>query len=157
MDNPLYTENSAKFNACLEQLMIKMEEADNSCIEITKDISKKEFAVVIFVAKNEEVIMKDIADYLGIPVSTTTGLIDKLEDKGFLKRVYSKEDRRSIKIALSKYGQNVHNLLMSTLGHMGATMLNGLTNNEQQTLISLLQKVAENLKDYTPMPASELV
>lgn len=146
-----YSENTLRFNACLEMLVIKMEEADNSCIEITKDLSKKEFAVVIFVARNEDVIMKDIADYLGIPVSTTTGLIDKLEDKGYLKRVYSKEDRRAIRIALSTYGQDIHDLLMRTLGNMGSTMLNGLSESEQNQLISLLEKVAENFSNYTPI------
>lgn len=146
--------NVVQFTECLEQLLIKMQEADNVCIEVTKEISKKEFSIVIFVAKKEEVIMKEIADYFNIPVSTTTGLVDKLVDKGFLRRIYSVEDRRSIKVALSKYGQSMFDLLQTTLFNMGETMLSGLTDEEQEQLIFLLQKVTTNLINYTPKPIS---
>ena len=144
-------DNISKFNNCLQFLLMKMQEADNSCIEITKDLSKREFSVVIFVGKNSEVIMKDIADYLSIPVSTTTGLVDKLVEKGYLNRVYSKEDRRAIKIALSKYGLDCFNLLESILRHMSGTMLAGLSNSDQQKFIQLMEKVTENLKEYIPL------
>ncbi len=145
-------DNIGKFNNCLQIMLIKMQEADNSCIEITKDLTKREFSVVIFVGKrNNEVIMKDIADYLSIPMSTTTGVVDKMVEKGYLKRVYSKEDRRAIKIALSKYGLDCFNLLESILRHMSGAMLAGLSEKEETTLIDLLTKLTDNLKDYIPL------
>lgn len=139
-----------EFTCCLEKLMIKMQEADETCIEITKDISKKEFSIVIFVAKKESVIMKEIADYFNIPVSTTTGIVDKLVEKGFLKRIYSQEDRRSIKVTLSKYGLGVYDLLKTTMCNMSEHMLSGLSDEEQDQLIFLLGKVTAQLSDYRP-------
>ncbi|MEO9967100.1 MAG: MarR family transcriptional regulator [Reichenbachiella sp.] len=150
MNNEFVDDKIEKFTHCLEALMMKMQEADNTCIELTKDISKRDFAVLIFVGKNEDVIMRDIATFLGIPVSTTTGVIDKLVEKGFLKRYHSKEDRRTIKIGLSKFGQDSFNLLQSTLHHMGGAMLSGLNSKEQADLIYLLEKVTSNLVNYVP-------
>lgn len=150
MNEQLVDNNIGKFTDCLEALMMKMQEADNTCIELSKDISKRDFTVLIYVGKSNDVIMRDIATFLGIPVSTTTGVIDKLVEKGYLKRYHSKEDRRTIKIGLSKFGQDSFNLLQSTLHHMGGAMLAGLSEKEQAELIFLLEKVAANLVNYVP-------
>ncbi|SMD39020.1 DNA-binding transcriptional regulator, MarR family [Reichenbachiella faecimaris] len=150
MKEELIDDKICKFTDCLEALMMKMQEADNTCVELSKDISKRDFAVLIFVGKNHDVIMRDIAMYLGIPVSTTTGVIDKLVEKGYLKRYHSKEDRRTIKIGLSKFGLDSYNLLQSTLHHMGGAMLAGLSEKEQTELIHLMERVAANLVNYVP-------
>lgn len=152
MKEELIDEKICKFTHCLEALLMKMQEADNSCIELTKDISKREFAVLTFVGKNQDVIMRDIASYLGIPVSTTTGVIDKLVEKGYLKRYHSKEDRRTIKIGLSKFGQDAFNLLQSTLHNFGGAMLSDLSDAEQEQLIYLLERISANLVNYAPTP-----
>lgn len=149
-EQELIDEKICTFTHCLEALMMKMQEADNTCIELSKDLSKRDFTVLIYVGKNSDVIMRDIATFLGIPVSTTTGVIDKLVEKGYLKRYHSKEDRRTIRIGLSKFGQDSFNLLQSTLHHMGGAMLSGLSDKEQATLITLLEKVAANLVNYVP-------
>ena len=150
MKEELVDNQICQFTHCLEALMMKMQEADNTCIELSKDISKRDFAVLTYVGKNHDVIMRDIAAYLGIPVSTTTGVIDKLVEKGYLKRYHSKEDRRTIKIGLSKFGQDSFNLLQSTLHHMGGAMLSGLNDSEQSKLIELLGKITSNLVNYVP-------
>ena len=150
MKEELVDNQICQFTHCLEALMMKMQEADNTCIELSKDISKRDFAVLTYVGKNHDVIMRDIAAYLGIPVSTTTGVIDKLVEKGYLKRYHSKEDRRTIKIGLSKFGQDSFNLLQSTLHHMGGAMLSGLDDSEQSKLIELLGKITSNLVNYVP-------
>ncbi|MDW3210829.1 MAG: MarR family transcriptional regulator [Reichenbachiella sp.] len=150
MKEGLLDDKICKFTQCLEVLLMKMQEADNTCIELSKDISKRDFSVLTFVGKNHDVIMRDIAGYLGIPVSTTTGVIDKLVEKGYLKRYHSKEDRRTIKIGLSKFGQDSFNLLQSTLHHMGGAMLGGLSEKEQGELIHLLERISENLVNYVP-------
>ena len=143
-----------KFTESLETLLMKMQEADNTCMELTKDLSKREFAVLTFVGKHNEVIMRQIADYLSIPVSTTTGVVDKMVEKGYLKRYHSDEDRRTIKIALSKYGMDSFNLLMGTLHTMVQTMLMGLEDKDQTTLVELFSKISDNLKNYVPRPAN---
>ncbi len=145
-----------RFTSALEKMLMKMQEVDNTCVELTKDISKREFSIIVFVGKQDEVIMRDIAEYLNIPMSTCTGIVDKLVEKGHLARFHSDEDRRIIKVTLSQAGKTSFHLLETTLFNMGNTMLNDLTPSEQDNLIILLEKVTLNLDQYVPAAANTL-
>lgn len=144
-----------RFTATLEKMLMKMQEVDNVCVELAKDISKRDFSIIVFVGKNEEVIMRDIAEYLNIPMSTCTGIVDKLVEKGHLARFHSNEDRRIIKVSLSKAGKASFRLMESGLFNLGNTMLSDLTKEEQENLISLLEKVTINLDQHTPMAMNQ--
>ncbi|MEP1093694.1 MAG: MarR family transcriptional regulator [Cyclobacteriaceae bacterium] len=139
-----------RFTLALEKMLMKMQEVDNSCVELTKDISKRDFSIIVFVGKQEEVIMRDIAEYLNIPMSTCTGIVDKLVEKGHLARFHSDEDRRIIKVTLSKFGRASFQLLESSLFNMGTMMLGDLKQKEQEELIKLLEKVTINLDQHVP-------
>lgn len=139
-----------RFTSALEKMLMKMQEVDNSCVELTKDISKRDFSIIVFVGKQEEVIMRDIAEYLNIPMSTCTGIVDKLVEKGHLARFHSNEDRRIIKVTLSKFGKTSFQLLESSLFNMSTTMLGDLNQKEQDELIKLLEKVTSNLDQHVP-------
>lgn len=139
-----------RFTSALETMLMKMQEVDNFCVELTKDISKRDFSIIVFVGKQEEVIMRDIAQFLNIPMSTCTGIVDKLVEKGHLRRFHSDEDRRIIKVSLSKSGKNSFHLMETSLYNLGSTMLSDLTAKEQESLIALLEKVTLNLDQHTP-------
>ena len=149
-------EKIERFTSALEMMMMKMQEVDNTCVELTKDISKRDFSIIVFVGKQEEVIMRDIANFLNIPVSTTTGIVDKLVENGYLSRYHSSEDRRIIKVGLSTQGKNSFNLLQTSLFNMGNTVLGDLTNEEREQFIGLLEKVTKNLEKHVPEPIPQL-
>ncbi len=146
-----------RFTCALEMMLMKMQEVDNTCVELTKDISKRDFSIIVFVGKQEEVIMRDIAEYLNVPMSTCTGIVDKLVEKGHLVRFHSEEDRRIIKVTLSEVGKTSFHLMKSTLFNMGNTMLSDLNKSEQENLITLLEKVTLNLDQYVPEAAESVV
>lgn len=143
-------EKIIRFTCALEKMLMKMQEVDNTCVELTKDITKREFSIITYIGKTGEVIMRDISEFLNVPMSTTTGIVDKLVDKGYLTRVHSEKDRRIVMVTLSKFGKESFELLQSTLFNMGDTMLSDLTIEEQTNLIYLLEKVTLNLDNYTP-------
>ena len=58
----------------MARLMDKMAEVDDTCVELMKDIERRELLLLCFVGDYEEVIMKDIATKMDVPVSTTTGI-----------------------------------------------------------------------------------
>ncbi len=49
--------------------------------------------------------MAAIGQYLGLTPSTMTGLVDRLEDLGFVRRGRSETDRRAIVLSLTRKGQ----------------------------------------------------
>ncbi len=120
--------------------------------ELWKDkldgLSSIEVSVLSIIEKNPDVILKDIIKILGIPGSTLTNAIDRLEKRGLIKRVISKRDRRSFGLELTEDGhlaQNEHKNSEEILWHKILSSYN--TVNERKELIRLLGKLADNLDD----------
>jgi len=89
--------------------------------------------------------MKELAGRLGITTGTTTVAVDRLERKGFARRVRAEHDRRSYIIELTEEGTlayeehhrhhlNLANEITSTLGE-----------EDTQAFISILQKINEHI------------
>ena len=115
-------------------------------VVISKD-QKVVISLIVFVGKQQQVIMRDIADFLSVPMSTTTGIVDKLVDKGYIARYHSDQDRRIIKVELSKFGKETFELMETTLFRMSDAMLGDLSDKEQNQLVKLLEKVTTNLQE----------
>ncbi|MFX0063691.1 MAG: MarR family winged helix-turn-helix transcriptional regulator [Candidatus Hermodarchaeota archaeon] len=72
----------------------------------------REFLIVIFLANQEELQMKDVVDYLDTIPSTATRKIGKLVELGLLKRMNSKKDRRIVNIRLTEEGKELYSTFM---------------------------------------------
>ncbi len=71
------------------------------------DISEIEMEIILYVDKHGPQKMKHIGETFTIKFSTLTSLVDKIEDMSLIKRVNSKEDRRSVLITLTKKGKKL--------------------------------------------------
>lgn len=58
--------------------------------------------MILFLLRNQDYKVTDLAHELGIPSSTLTGLIDRMVQKGLVDRYRSKKDRRVVIITLGK-------------------------------------------------------
>jgi MarR family 2-MHQ and catechol resistance regulon transcriptional repressor len=74
-----------------------------------------------------------------------TGLIDRLERDGCVKRVRCEEDRRVIYVALTSKGSKVVKALDEPLLTLHKDVMSHLTRAELAELIRLLEKVRESL------------
>lgn len=66
-----------------------------------------QFRIMKKVAAEGQMKMKDVGEYFNIKLSTLTSTIDKLEEKGFVKRTNSKEDRRVVYLKLTPKGKKL--------------------------------------------------
>lgn len=73
-----------------------------------------------------------------------TRMIDRLERKGFVRRVRSAEDRRVVKLALTDEGRAVYPKLVARAAGVMNRTLRGFTKSEAQQLESLLQRMLLN-------------
>jgi MarR family transcriptional regulator, lower aerobic nicotinate degradation pathway regulator len=84
---------------------------------------------------------QQLADSLDIDKSHLVGPIDRLEERGLVKRTRDAADRRRNQVALTAAGTR----LVAQLRPVGARsqrgFLNALSPAEQKTLVSLLQRV----------------
>lgn len=134
-----------QFTDALEAMLMKMQEVDNTCLEVSRDITKREFGLVALLGKHNSLIMREVADFMSVPMSTATGIVDKLVNKGYLMRFYSEEDRRIIRIGLSKYGRELYELLENVLHMFGQHILEAFTDEERDQFIFLMEKATRHL------------
>lgn len=84
---------------------------------------------------------KAIEDYLDVSHPTTTGIIKRLEDKGFVKTQINVTSRISKDVEITKTGLAVLKETGKSRGIMEKLLSSNLTAAERNTLISLLDKV----------------
>ena len=134
-----------RFTNAMEDLLMKMQEVDNSCMEVTEDISKRDFSLVIMLGKSGNLTMSEISEFLQIPMSTATNVVDKLVSKDYLARYHGQEDRRTVKVGLSKNGEVMFRLLETTMYNFGQAILSGFSEEEKEQFIGFMQRAKQNV------------
>lgn len=72
--------------------------------EVLQELSTIEVGVINIIAQQPDVIFKDICEALGLPKSTLTNIIDRLEKRGLVERAISQKDRRAYSLRLTGKG-----------------------------------------------------
>ena len=60
------------------------------------------------VARLKEATMGQLSDHMNFPMSTATGIVDRLVKKGYIERGKSDSDRRIVVITLSEKGESYY-------------------------------------------------
>ncbi len=138
-----------EFMDIFEKMIMKLEETDSKCIKLTKnaDVTKQELSLIGFIGGRGEVIMREIAEYMEIPYSTATGLVDKLTQRKFLKRINSSTDRRTVKVCLtSKKGVELFENFMKFRYEMGGQLLSILDEKDLKDVERIMKKLTASLE-----------
>ncbi len=77
--------------------------------EVLRDfpITPAQFDVLQYIFFNGDKRMTDVSNYLGITKSTTTGLVQRIVELGYLKKEKSNRDRRSYIIKITNSGKRI--------------------------------------------------
>lgn len=140
--------NINRLGTAFERLLLKLMEVDNFCVELTKDITKADLSLIGYIGRANEVIMRQVAEFCEVPLSTATWTVDKLVDKEYIKRINSLEDRRIVKVSLTKKGTGVFDLYQQKKFEMGERMLTNLSLEKQEFFIQTLEQIAKNLQSH---------
>ncbi|MEM8485332.1 MAG: MarR family transcriptional regulator [Bacteroidota bacterium] len=105
------------------------------------DYSKQELLTVDVLGMNGACRMGEIAEYLGVGQSAITSLIDRLEEKGKVVRVRSKQDRRVWLVELSKAGQDLFEVQAKNYRTVAEELIVPLADEERDTFIALLARM----------------
>ncbi len=117
--------------------------------KITRDtyvkLTMAEANALYVIGSDEPKTMKQIAEALGVAVSTPTRTIDRLVEKGFINRRVDENDRRQLLIETTSKGKKLL-LEMDEEGIiMVRSMLKNLKDEEIDSLKEILLKINENL------------
>ena len=91
--------------------------------------------------KNQE----EIAETLKIDKGTTARALKKLEEQGFVTRIKDENDNRSNKIYLNDKAKDVREGVLDVLNDWNKEITKSLTEEEEEMLKSLLEKVCKNI------------
>ncbi len=115
-------------------------------LDLDLKFSKTELFTLLFLYKMKELTMTELVDYINVPMSTATGIGDRLVKKGYILRDRSDEDRRIVILKLTKEGidfvENIKSLILKYID----LVLKDLTDEEKQFLLKVAIKIINSLK-----------
>ena len=110
------------------------------------DLSVREMHTVEAIGRKEKRMMSEVAQDLGITVGTLTTSINRLIKKGYVERSRIEEDRRVVLVELTKKGKVAHRLHERFHNEMVRSMMDSLSEREQEVLIRSLGKLNKYFK-----------
>lgn len=111
------------------------------------DLSVTEIHTIEAIGMYEEKNMSEVAADLSITVGTLTIAINNLVKKEYVLRRRSEEDRRVVKIALTKKGKLAYRIHAKFHSDMIKQTLSGITQEEEYALVKALEKLNTFFKD----------
>jgi MarR family transcriptional regulator, organic hydroperoxide resistance regulator len=110
-------------------------------LQVDLALSKQEVFALLLLERRGEIIMSEIADYVNVPMSTATGIVDRLVKNNYLDRNRSDSDRRVVMIRLAEKGK----LLVDQIKNLGSQYIesisNSLTDEERVFLLKIITKI----------------
>ena len=100
---------------------------------------------ILFIQKHC-VSMQFISDHARRDNSAITRIIDNLEKKEYIDRTLSKTDRRVKHICISKPGIKIYKKASKVANQHVSEAMIGISHNETEHLINILNKIQHNLK-----------
>jgi DNA-binding MarR family transcriptional regulator len=109
-------------------------------------ISRLELLALLFIDRTGIMTMSSLAQAMTAPMSTVTGIVDRLVKKGLLGRGGSPEDRRIVTVSLTEAGQSLVSNLQKHFHTIIGRIREVLSDEEFQLAAQLLQKVITGLQ-----------
>lgn len=101
--------------------------------------------VIAALGESGAMSMTDLASKLKVSPPTMTGVVDRLEKRGIVKREHSIVDRRSVMVALDEKGEAAFGAIIVAMVAKWRSLAFLLNDEEQAHLISILRKFEEAL------------
>ena len=101
----------------------------------------------LFHSGKEEINQKDVERALSLKNPTVTGLLKRLDEKGYILIVPSAKDRRCKKIYLTEKAYDIRRRMEADRKKVDKRLTIGMTKKEVQALRKMLDKVLYNVAD----------
>ena len=89
---------------------------------------------------------KEIEQYLNVTHTTAKGLLQRLEEKGFVRTAFDSKDGRVKNAYLTEQARKCRDELMDHICALTDQMMQGISAEEETQLFELLRRVYGNIK-----------
>lgn len=110
------------------------------------DVTSSQMDLLDYLDQKEQkaASQKEVVDYLRLSYATVSGLVGRLEAKGYLRRLSSEEDRRANRIMLTSQAEQLFEKCRQHMGARDRYLTRGFTQEEKEEFIYLLEKILKN-------------
>ena len=110
------------------------------------DITQTQIFTIMTLFEQSPVRLSQLSKKLQISAPTVTGIVDRLEKSGFVKRIPDSKDRRAINVDLTAQGRLVAKKLKITLKRKWKVLLNKLPPRDQNNYVGILRKIQRTMQ-----------
>lgn len=108
------------------------------------DLTYTQYITMMVMWEKKEVNVKELGEYLYLDSGTLTPVLKKLESKGLITRERSKEDERSLIVAITETGEQLKKKAVEIPEKMGSCI--HMSQEEISALYKLLYKVLAQIE-----------
>ncbi len=112
---------------------------------LMKDIGRGQGHVMGILLEQDGLTPKELSNTLNIRAASLGELVDKLENNGYITRKDHESDRRTFRVFLTDKGREIAIELTDIRKNALSSFFQGLSEEEQQTLEKLLDKLIASL------------
>jgi len=124
---------------------VRVEMIDALDRELSKyDISAPQLIVLAYVANKEADSAAALCKSISYDPGAMTRMIDRLQEKGLIRRTPNLEDRRATNLELTAAGRALYPQLLAAKETVQAQFLRGFGENEVHVLDGLLNRMLKN-------------
>src|SRR5206468_1378365 len=124
---------------------VRIELIDALDRELSKfDISAPQLIVLASVANKEADSASGLCKSISYDPGAMTRMIDRLEQKGLVRRLPNAEDRRATNLEITTAGRALYPQLLAAKEAVAAQFLRGFSADEVRTLEGFLNRMLEN-------------
>ena len=112
------------------------------------DITPAQTHILLYLHRRGGTVSQvEVTEHLRVKPSTVNGIIDRMEEKGLLRRSVSQTDARCRLLTLTEKGGERHEQFRAAAAETEALLTHGLTEEEAAQLKALLCRVIRNLEE----------
>lgn len=109
-------------------------------------LSLVETSIVSVIARDPNPLaQQDVGNALSLPKTTMASAVSRLQDKGLVERVLSDSDKRVRVLTLTDSGSALATSLAEAQVQASAAMLKSLPEEDRETLVRLLERIAQTI------------
>lgn len=95
--------------------------------------------------EREGLTQRELSEKVRMKGPTTVAALNKLEDKGLVRREGNKKDARKINVYLTPEGRKIYRRVMPDVEAVNRRIMDSFSNTEQATFKELIRRVRNNI------------
>ena len=96
------------------------------------------------ILRDREPAMLTLATFLNLDKSSVTGLVDRAERRGLVRRTTTPEDRRTVRVALTDRGRQLTQKLAKQVERELSALVSGVSKANRRRLLAIAGQIVVN-------------